>query len=1187
MCNNHYPRRETNGCLRRKPGNSKDPTMPQGTRQQGAADTIRLEPLGKYAQNGMPSAGAGESQSGGLHHKRGLYGHGDGNGMGIVGSVAVCSQKRALLIATIVFASLFTISLIIAYAGPQNECPCISEHGGANGSLQGGGPSTTTPTTPTGEPCPWSNLRLPHTLHPIRYNITIHPNLTTLHVKGQVTIEFAVDEDTNFIVFHSKNLTINDKSMRDGHGREMNITRFLECPSLQQVYVEVEEAEGAHLVPDTEEPEKTNGGSSGAETTGGTTKKKSNSKKRKKGSKNHSEETPKKTGEKKARQPLRRTGGTYVLALRFSYRLSRELEGFYLSSYQDENGERRYLATTHFEPTYARSAFPCLDEPHLKARFKLSMFRDRFHIALANMPVSATEDAGFYMGTGLLRDDFEESVRMSTYLVAWVVCDYKSISAPTGRGISVSVYAPQHHLHRANFALSLAANLTAYFEEFFGLPYPLPKQDLIAIPDFGAGAMENWGLITYRETSILYDPAETSSASHQWVAIWFGNLVTMRWWNDLWLNEGFASFAESVGVSWACPDWGVADQFVVDKTQPALRLDALPSSHAISVGGGKDDSNGDDEGLKDPAQIEAIFDTISYSKGAAILRMMEDFVGEVTLREGLTLYLQSHKYGNADTDDLWSALSQSANHSINVKVIMDTWTRQMGYPLVTITREGPRKFRATQKRFLLSPNSPNTPSYPFTSSAANFSTVTIPHTTPTPPEPVTSPFGYRWYIPLTFHTDLDPGAPNLVWMNMTGVSIKVPVPGIPDDEDETETTSESPEKPKDIYEVKWLKANVDQQGFYRVMYEPPELWDALVNAILKNHTAFAPADRASILDDAFTLCRAGLVGATLPLKLSLYLLKERDLVPWSTALEHLQSWSRRLSAAAPYQLFGKFVRALLTPTVQALGWEDKGLHITRLIRSEILTSAVLAGVDSAVNEAKKKFKDWMTVNKRIPPNLREAVYAAGIKYGGYKEWKHCWDRYNTTTIPSEQKLLLRSLGMASDRWILQRYLLATLDRDKVKPQDVKGALGVVAAASSEGQDLAWRHLRSHWSQLRDLFGGDWPELGDNGLGDGMETTTPAPTRPPMHQPSSHQPSAAPFALGGLVSAVVSNFASEYDYNDVSKFFEGMDLGGGRRAVEQSLETIRLNAQWVARSEEEILEWLETYFSENENKSKGR
>ncbi|XP_046395915.1 glutamyl aminopeptidase-like isoform X2 [Ischnura elegans] len=1157
----------------------------------------------------------GESQSGGLHNKRGLYSHGDGNSVGIVGSVAVCSQKRALAIATVVFASLFTISLIIAYAGPQNECPCIANEG--NGSLQGAGPSTTTPTTPTGEPCPWSNLRLPHTLHPIRYNITIHPNLTTLHVKGQVTIEFAVDEDTNFIVFHAKNLTITDKSMLDGHGRQMNITRFLECPSLQQVYVEVEEAEGAHLTPDTPEDQQGSGGdgSGGKSTTNGaegTTKKKANSKKRKKGSKNHTDESSKKvtstpppstTGDKK-RQPLRRTGGVYVLALRYSYRLSRELEGFYLSSYVDGSGEKRFLATTHFEPTYARSAFPCLDEPHLKAKFKLSVFRDRFHIALANMPVEATEDAGFYMGTGLLRDDFQESVKMSTYLVAWVVCDYKSVSKQTARGISVSVYAPQHHLHRADFALSLAANLTAYFEEFFGLPYPLPKQDLIAIPDFSAGAMENWGLITYRETSILYDPNETSSAAHQWVAIvvahelahqWFGNLVTMRWWNDLWLNEGFASFAESVGVSWACPDWGVADQFVVDKTQPALRLDALPSSHPISVGG-REDGNGDgDDGVKDPSQIEAIFDTISYSKGAAILRMMEDFVGEETLRAGLSHYLHTYAFGNADTDDLWTSLSLSANHTINVKAIMDTWTRQMGYPLVTITREGRRKFRATQKRFLLSPNSPNTPSYPFTSSSANFSTITmtIAHTTPTPHEVINSPFGYKWYIPLTFHTDLDPGAPNLVWMNMTGVSIKVPVPGMPEEEEEVVTegaTTTVPSEEEDKHEVKWLKANVDQQGFYRVMYEPQELWDSLVNAILKDHTSFAPADRASVLDDAFTLCRAGLVNATLPLRLSMYLMKERDLVPWSTALEHLQSWSRRLSAAAPYRLFCRFVRTLLAPTAQALGWEDKGLHITRLVRSEVLTSAVLAGVETAVEEAKQRFKAWMDRGQRVPPNLREAVYAAGIKYGGYKEWLYCWNRYNTTTVPSEQKLLLRAMGMASDPWILQRYLLATLDRDRVKPQDVKGALGVVAAASPEGQFLAWRHLRAHWNQLRDLFGGEEEgvDVFEEGTSaDGVPLAgTPMPRQQTLLPTSPHPPPAAPFALGGLVSTVVSNFATEYDYREVSLFFEGMDLGGGRRSVEQSLETIRLNAQWVARSEEDILNWLEEHF-DSSDRSRGR
>lgn len=287
-----------------------------------------------------------------------------------------------------------------------------------------------------------------------------------------------------------------------------------------------------------------------------------------------------------------------------------------------------------------------------------------------------------------LRDDFQESVEMSTYLVAFVVCDFKRVSELTKRNISVSVYASEAMLPQARYAVTTAARIMDYFESFFGVHYPLPKQgtceekifpfpsrffstrdlhsaDLIAIPDFATGAMENWGLITYRETSILYDPEESSTNVHEWIGTivahelahqWFGNLVTMKWWNDLWLNEGAASFFEYKGVNYISPEWSMMDKFILEKTQSALDLDALATSHPISVQ------------VKDPNEIEAIFDDISYSKGASILNMLEGFLCEDVLKSGLNDYLNSHAYGNADTNDLWAAFTKHANNTFDVKV---------------------------------------------------------------------------------------------------------------------------------------------------------------------------------------------------------------------------------------------------------------------------------------------------------------------------------------------------------------------------------------------------------------------------------------------------------------------------------------------------------------------------------------
>ncbi|XP_021919323.1 endoplasmic reticulum aminopeptidase 1-like isoform X2 [Zootermopsis nevadensis] len=934
-----------------------------------------------------------------------------------------------MCIATTVFATLFVISLIIAYAGPQNECPCAGEKPDDLGEeVLSNSTGPPVPLATNGEVFPWNNVRLPSFVRPTRYNITIHPNLTTLEVKGQVTIEFHVEKDTNFIVFHSKNLTITEKNVQNGKGQLLNITRLLEYSAAQQMYLQVKEK-------------------------------------------------------------FKRRGH-YVLNLRFQFRLSRELEGFYISSYHAEDGKTKYLATTHFEPTYARSAFPCFDEPQFKARFKMSIFRDRFHIALFNMPVVNTEDAGFYMGTGLLRDDFQESVEMSTYLVAFVVCDYKRITRQTQKKVSVSVYAPNEMISQASFALSTAADAMDYYEEFFGVPYPLPKQDLIAIPDFAAGAMENWGLITYRETSIMYDVDETSAGGHQWVAVvvahelahqWFGNLVTMKWWNDLWLNEGFASYLEYLGVDHIMPSWKMMDQFILDKTHPALNLDALASSHPISVA------------VHDPVEIESIFDIISYNKGASILYMLEKFLHQETLRSGLNDYLNIHKYGNAETKDLWNVLSKHANQSLDVKTIMDTWTRQMGFPLVTISREG-NTITAKQKRFILTVNLNN--------EAEEMNNESV------------SPFGYKWYVPLSYFTDQHIGKVHHIWMNMSDVKFDIPADTI------------------------WIKMNVNQSGFYRVTYSD-DMWQSIISALQHNHTVFSPADRASLIDDAFTLCRAGVLNASVPLSLSLYLLHEREYVPWATALEHFQSWSKLLSESAAYKKFLEYMRRLLEPASKHVGWEDTGTHLQKLMRSDIMASAVLCDVQITVKQAQKKFRDWMDKGNRIPPNLREVVYIAGIKYGDVKDWQYCWSKYNSTGVPSERRLLLKALGVASDPWILQRYLLTTLDRNLVKPQDVKVVLAGVAV-NPEGQLLAWRHLKAHWNYLQSMFGN------------------------------------STYTMGTFISAVTSHFTTEYDYQEVSQFFRPMNVGSGNRALKQSLETIRLNIHWVQRNKDIINNWLNDY-----------
>lgn len=276
---------------------------------------------------------------------------------------------------------------------------------------------------------------------------------------------------------------------------------------------------------------------------------------------------------------------------------------------------------------------------------------------------------------------------MSTYLVAFVVCDFEVVSKISQKNVNVSVIAAKDKIQQADFALQSATKLMDFYDDFFGVAYPLQKQDLIAIPEFGAGAMENWGLITYRETSLLYSAEETSAKAKQWIAIvvahelahqWFGNLVTMKWWNDLWLNEGFASWMEYLGVDHIEPDWHMMDQFFLEMVAPALEMDSLTTSHPISVE------------VKDPKEIEAIFDTISYKKGASLIHMLERLVGGKTIRSGLSRYLRRHEFANAVTDDLWTAISDAwadRRYNFTVQELMDGWTNQMGYPLIVFDQQ--------------------------------------------------------------------------------------------------------------------------------------------------------------------------------------------------------------------------------------------------------------------------------------------------------------------------------------------------------------------------------------------------------------------------------------------------------------------------------------------------------------------
>ncbi|XP_031564452.1 glutamyl aminopeptidase-like [Actinia tenebrosa] len=874
----------------------------------------------------------------------------------------------------------------------------------------------------------WQDIRLPTNLVPQKYRVELHPNITTFKFTGTVDMLLKCVKNTDKIFFHAKTMELTNikvaKIKENADKLEvLSIKKITSSKDLEMHAIQVND----ELQADQE----------------------------------------------------------YIVFVQFKASLSEKLFGFYKSSYKNKRGEIRYLATTHFEPTDARAAFPCLDEPALKAKFEMILIRDQHYTALSNMPLKKTVKRK----DGLLKDYFKETVKMSTYLIAFVVCDFKHLSDRTKSGTLVRVWAPPDDIEQARFALSEAKKILYYYEDFFQVKFPLPKQDLIAIPDFAAGAMENWGLITYRSTSLLYDEKESSDSNKQWVATvvahelahqWFGNLVTMKWWNDLWLNEGFASFIENIGANYTNPEWKMMDQFLLDKTQLSMNLDQMSNSHPISVR------------VDNPNQINSLFDSISYDKGAAIIRMLKNFIGDTAFQHGLQNYLQAHEFSNAETKDLWSMLSKAAKDvnadARDVKEVMDTWTLQMGFPVVTIKRHN-GKAAASQKHFLVHPKAKVTRK---------------------------SKFGYKWLIPLTYRTQKNEDRKQ-VWMN----------------KDNNEVSFDWPE------DSGWLKVNYGQQGFYRVNYEK-ENWEKLKNQLNTDHKVFGGADKAGLIDDAFNLARAGQLKLTTALDLTLYLVNEKEYVPWSSALNNLGYIDSMLCASkGDYAYYKKYVLQQLTPIVEELGWEDKGSHLQKYLRASVLRLGSEYGHKKATKEAKKMFDEWRRTGKRISPNLRNVVYAIGVREGGEEEFDYMLKEYLSATVASEKRKLMYALTTTKKVSLLDRLLKMSLDRTKFRSQDTVAVITSVAG-NCVARQKAWDFVQSNWDELYKRY------------------------------------ATGSFDFSRLILRTSSHFSTKEMYKKVKAFFDNHDMASAVRASKQSLESIQANVDWSNQNRHDAINWFKAH-----------
>jgi puromycin-sensitive aminopeptidase len=371
------------------------------------------------------------------------------------------------------------------------------------------------------------------------------------------------------------------------------------------------------------------------------------------------------------------TPGPWELRISFSGVLNDKLHGFYRSTYKDNNGQEKPLASTQFESTDARRAFPCWDEPAFKAVFQPTLVIDQGLTAISNTRVVRETPVP---ETGKKEVEFADSIKMSTYLVAFIVGEFEGTNPVTAGDAPLSVWAVPGKKHLTKYAEQIGSFSLSYFSGYYGIPYPGDKLDLIAIPDFASGAMENLGAITFRETALLVDSEKATRGelervadvvSHENAHMWFGDLVTMKWWNGLWLNEAFATFMEMLAVAAWKPEWRRWDSFTVSRAA-AMQIDGLKSTRPIEFP------------VERPEEAAGMFDVLTYEKGASVLRMLEQYLGAEAFRDGIRLYLRRHQYANAETTDLWDAIEDSTHQP--VRALMDSWIFQPGYPLINVEK---------------------------------------------------------------------------------------------------------------------------------------------------------------------------------------------------------------------------------------------------------------------------------------------------------------------------------------------------------------------------------------------------------------------------------------------------------------------------------------------------------------------
>jgi aminopeptidase N len=698
--------------------------------------------------------------------------------------------------------------------------------------------------------------------------------------------------------------------------------------------------------------------------------------------------------------PSELAAGDHTLALRFTGKINQQGQGLFYMRYQEEgSGARKVMLGTQFEATDARRFFPCWDEPAFRARFQLTAVVPENWLAVSNMPIESEKKIA-----GGKEVRFAPTPPMSSYLNVFVAGELDFIESHVG-STQIRVIATKGKAELGRYALEASAEILKYYNEYFGVPYPLPKLDQIAIPGGFGGAMENWGGITYYESRLLFDPKNSSAETkqniyevlaHEMAHMWFGDLVTMAWWDNLWLNEGFASWMGSKCTAHFNPQWEVwlARELPRDPTrrsgiakEAAMEGDARSTTHPIQ------------QPIATEAEANSAFDDITYKKGQSFLRMLESFLGEGVFRDGIRRYIAAHEYSNTTTADLWNALSDASNKSVGE--IAAGWTEQPGFPVVTVDRQTSDKVRLTQGRFTV-----------------NFKNA--------PP--------LFWQIPLTY-SDIGEKPATLLMTGKTAALENIPAD-------------------------RAFKLNLKGAGNYRVEYDDRS-WDLLLKALPE----LGVEDRVNLMSDAWALVQAGRAPVSLYFGLIEKLPASTGLAEREQIINVMEFVNGLLVGSSERERFQQFARSLLRPTFSILGWEskpDEAPNAGRL-RASLIGALGHLNDPEIIAGCRQRFEKYLAHPASLPPDLRAPVLAVVGRYADEKTWNKLHELGLKTTSIEEKQNCYDALACATDPKLVKKTLAIALTDELPTSRAV--FLVSRVARNSGHPDIAWDFAKANMKGL--------------------------------------------------------------------------------------------------------------------------